>query len=282
MAEQIKDRYVLIKGSSRIGGHADVRKAVDLETDGSYVAIKFIRGLPDERITQQLFRRETEALLAVRHPNIVKLLDSGWDSDRESYYLVLEWLNDSLADVLSSKGPYTWDVFGSRIAQPLSEALAHAHLSGVTHRDIKPQNVLFDNSGAPKLADFGISKIQANLMPPGLTLGDFRSDPYTPPGIEQASMQYSRDVFSFAVLTIQSLSNETLREHKEIQPALARIEVPPDIRRLLGDCINADASIAVGTALAGGPPRRSQRAGLPHWAPAMSIWRRTAVRETGA
>ena len=40
--------------------------------------------------------------------------------------------------------------------------------------------------------------------------------------------------------------------------------------------------IAVGTALAGGPPRRSQRAGLPHWAPAMSIWRRTAVRETGA
>ena len=40
--------------------------------------------------------------------------------------------------------------------------------------------------------------------------------------------------------------------------------------------------IAVGTALAGGPPRRSQRAGLPHWAPAMSIWRRTAVRETDA
>ena len=43
-----------------------------------------------------------------------------------------------------------------------------------------------------------------------------------------------------------------------------------------------DAGIAVGTALAGGPPRRSQRAGLPHWAPAMSIWRRTAARGMGA
>jgi serine/threonine protein kinase len=127
VAEQIKDRYILIKGFSRIGGHADVRKAVDLEADGSSVAIKFIRGLPDERILQALFQHETEALLAVRHPNIVKLLDSGWDSARESYYLVLEWLNESLADVLSSKGPYTWDAFGAGIAQPLSEALAHAH-----------------------------------------------------------------------------------------------------------------------------------------------------------
>src|ERR1035437_3732873 len=46
--------------------------------------------------------------------------------------------------------------------------------------------------------------------------------------------------------------------------------------------LTPDHGIAVGTALAGGPPRRSQRAGLPHWAPAMSIWRRTAVRERGA
>ena len=51
--------------------------------------------------------------------------------------------------------------------------------------------------------------------------------------------------------------------------------------QILGATSDA-GGIAVGTALAGGPPRRSQRAGLPHWAPAMSIWRRTAVRETGA
>jgi hypothetical protein len=40
--------------------------------------------------------------------------------------------------------------------------------------------------------------------------------------------------------------------------------------------------VAVGTAIAGGPPRRSQRAGLPHWAPVMGIWRRTALRARGA
>jgi hypothetical protein len=40
--------------------------------------------------------------------------------------------------------------------------------------------------------------------------------------------------------------------------------------------------VAVGTAIAGGPPRRSQRAGLPHWAPVMGIWRRTALGARGA
>lgn len=252
MPEQIRDRYILIKGPGRIGGHAEVRKAVDLEGEGSYVAIKFIRGLPDERITHQLFQRETEALRAVRHPNIVRLLDSGWDTGRESYYLVLEWLDDSLSDVLAREGPYSWDALGSRIAQPLAEALAHAHLSGVTHRDIKPQNVLFDDSGIPKLADFGIAKMQAKITPPGLTVGDFRSDPYTPSGPDTGSLPYARDVFSFAVLIIQALNSETLREHKDIRPALAQIDVPPDIRHLLDDCTNADESRrpANGTTLA--------------------------------
>jgi hypothetical protein len=241
--EQIKDRYVLIKGSGRVGGHAEVRKAVDLEAEGSYVAIKFIRGLQDERITQQLFQRETEALRSVHHPNIVRLLDSGWDSGRESYFLVLEWLNDSLSDVLGREGPYTWDAFAMKIAQPLAKALAHAHLSGVTHRDIKPQNVLFADTGIPKLADFGIAKMHAKLTPSGLTVGDFRSDPYTPPGADTDSLPYARDVYSVGVLIIQALHGETLREQKDIQPALAHIDVPPDIRRLLEDCVNTDASL---------------------------------------
>jgi serine/threonine protein kinase len=242
MPELISDRYMLIKGPGRAGGHAEVRKAVDLEAEGSHVAIKFIRGLPDERITHQLFQRETEALRAVRHPNIVRLLDSGWDSGRESYYLILEWLNDSLSDVLARQGPYTWDVLASGVARPLAGALAHAHLSGVTHRDIKPQNVLFDDSGVPKLADFGIAKMQAKLTPLGLTVGDFRSEPYTPPGADTDSLPYARDVFSFAVLIIQALSRETLREQKDIQPALAQIDAPPDIRRLLEDCVSPDAT----------------------------------------
>ncbi|WP_433367668.1 AAA domain-containing protein [Streptosporangium sp. CA-115845] len=242
MPEQIKDRYYLIKGSRRTGGLAEVQRAVDIEAEGSQVAIKFIRGVPDERITHQLFQRETEALRAVHHPNIVKLLDSGWDSGRESHYLVLEWLDDSFSDVLNKQGPYSWDNLSSSVAQPLAEALAHAHLKGVAHRDIKPQNVLFNSSGAPKLADFGIAKMQEKLIPPGLTVGDFRSEPYTPPGVDETSFPYARDVYSFAVLLIQALTKDTLRQHGDIQPALARIDVPPDIRRLLEECVNTDAS----------------------------------------
>ncbi|MER7362882.1 AAA domain-containing protein [Nonomuraea wenchangensis] len=242
MPEQVADRYILIKGSRRTGGLAEVQRAVDMEAEGRHVAIKFIRGVPDERITHQLFQREIEALHTVHHPNIVELLNSGWDSSRESYYIVLEWLNDSLSDVLGRQGPYSWDTLFSSIARPLTEALAHAHINGVMHRDIKPQNVLFSESGTPKLADFGIAKIQAKLIPPGLTVADFRSEPYTPPNTDEASFPYTRDVYSLAVLLIQALTSETLRERKDIDRALGQIDVPPDVRRLLESCVSQDAS----------------------------------------
>jgi serine/threonine protein kinase len=240
MPEQIKGRYFLIKGISRVGGLADVEKAVDMEAGGSYVAIKFIRGAHDERITKQLFQRETDALRAVQHSNVVRLIDSGWDAGRERYFLVLEWLNDTLSDRLSARGPFAWDSLASDVAQPLADALAYAHLTGVAHRDIKPQNVLFDDNGTPKIADFGIAKMVEKLVPAGLTVGDFRSEPYAPP--ERDATDYSRDVYAFAVLLIQSLTGETLRERADVQRALAQIEVPPDIRRLLEDCVSAETS----------------------------------------
>ncbi|MGW2333692.1 AAA domain-containing protein [Streptomyces sp. NPDC001685] len=242
MREQVNDRYVLIKGFKRLGGLGEVHKAVDFDAGGSHVAIKFIRGVPDEQITRQLFQRESEALRAVRHPNIVQLLDSGWDSGRESYFLVLEWLNESLADRLGREGPYAWENLASGVAQPLAEALAHAHLSGVAHRDIKPQNVLFDDAGVPKLADFGIAKMQEKISPPGLTVGDFRSEPYALPESAVAALPYARDVYAFGVLLIQALTSETLRRQQDIQPALQRADVPPDIRRLLEECVTEDAS----------------------------------------
>ena len=242
MREQVNDRYVLIEGSKRLGGLGEVHKAVDFDAGGSYVAIKFIRGVPDERITRQLFQRESEALRAVHHPNIVKLLDSGWDSGRGSYFLVLEWLNESLADRLGREGPYAWGNLASGVAQPLAEALAHAHLSRVAHRDIKPQNVLFDDAGVPKLTDFGIAKLQEKISPPGLTVGDFRSEPYALPGSADAALPYARDVYAFGVLLIQALTCETLRQKQDIRPALQRADVSPDVRRLLGECVTEDAS----------------------------------------
>lgn len=158
----------------------------------------------------------------------------------KAIFLVLEWLNESLADRLEREGPFTWERLASGVAHPLAEALAHAHLSGVAHRDIKPQNVMFDDTGSPKLADFGIAKIEEKISPPGLTVGDFRSEPYALPDGDIAALPYVRDVYAFGVLLIQALSDETLRRHQDIQPALQRANVPPDVRRLLEDCVAND------------------------------------------
>lgn len=97
----IANRYVLVRGSEVEGGLSTVARATDSMDDGRTVAIKIL-GRP--RIASDLlpvaFRRETAALRALDHPNIVRLLDSGQDPTTGEYYLVLEWLPQRLDSIL--------------------------------------------------------------------------------------------------------------------------------------------------------------------------------------
>ncbi|MEV4531618.1 AAA domain-containing protein [Streptosporangium sp. NPDC049304] len=231
----IGDRYVPTKDAARHGGHAEVLKATDTYS-GTPVAIKFVQGVPDQSITELFFERETSALRAVSHPNIVQLLDSGWDSGRSRYFLVLEWMETSLSDDLKKHGAFTWFDLVEQIALPLADALAHAHLSEVAHRDIKPQNVLLSQEGRPRLADFGIAKLR-NQLQSGVTVADFRSEPYAPPERDD-SEPYVRDVYAYGVLLIQCLTDIQLRSRGDVEEALNSVDVPPDIRRLLEECVS--------------------------------------------
>jgi serine/threonine protein kinase len=141
------------------GGMGAVYEATHTEI-GKKVAIKvlspLIAAVPGARAR---FLREAQLTSRVRHPHIVDVADMG--SDGGNTYLVMEFLHgEDLAQRLERLGPIGFEEL-SDIMLPVCSAVAAAHAAGITHRDLKPQNI-FLAAGTrrvhPKVLDFGISK----------------------------------------------------------------------------------------------------------------------------
>lgn len=215
---------------------AQIFKASDLQRDGRLVAVKMFR--PEvlaNPLALEAFRRETEAIQSCIHPNIIELFDTGLDKDTGRHFLVLEWMAESLEDFLSREIYRDWDDFFGRLGRPLLEALALAHNRQIIHRDLKPSNVLFTDSAVPKLADFSIAKLK-RWREEGLTLSNFASRPYAPPDQDSES-SYSRDLFSFAVLSVRCLSSVAMKEYEDVTRGLETIAVPKNVKDILSTCL---------------------------------------------
>jgi len=156
---RVGGRFTLENGIA-VGGVATVYLGRDEILDRP-VAVKILH--PGFEGSDLAFRFEREGSLAAKlsHPNIVQVYDAGKESDeegRETSYIVMEYVpGGDLKNMMDEKGPMPESEL-SRIGVDLAAGLAHAHERGVVHRDIKPQNVLMDEYGRPKLTDFGIAR----------------------------------------------------------------------------------------------------------------------------
>ena len=199
-ASLINNRYALTPNPKQ-SGMSEVYKAADMHNDMQQIAVKiFTKGRIEEEISAESFRREVNALKELKHNHIVELIDSGIDKETGHNFLVLEWMENNLLEKLKQSPLDGWDSFWEEIGKPLLEALAFCHNREYIHRDIKPENILIDHEGTIKLADFGISKLR-NFLVPTVTLREFVSRPYTPLEDDDGSYTYTRDVFSFGVVT---------------------------------------------------------------------------------
>ena len=237
MTKKISDRFLLLESAPRGGGLSEVRKAFDArQSEGGYAAIKLLRHRDNGEVIQIFLKRETEALIALRHPHIVQMLDWGWDSELDRYFIALEWVDRSLKDEMEGGRTMAWPAFFEKIGRPLASALAYAHAREVEHRDIKPGNVLITQDGTLKLADFGISKIRSKVEVADQTVAGYRSDLYAPPEREDA-IPFVRDVFSYGVLAIQVLTGGQARDYPDLAPAVDSLDIAPEFRAILRDCV---------------------------------------------
>lgn len=138
------------------GGMSAVYRAIRAE-DQAEVAVKVMDTSPDTRdMFFKRFEQEAKIVSAMRHPNILPLLDYG--HDQQHPFMVTPLINGgTLADILR-RTTLSPEETGGWLYQ-VASALDHAHQQGVVHRDLKPTNILLDDKGHAYLTDFGIAKI---------------------------------------------------------------------------------------------------------------------------
>jgi len=107
---------------------------------------------------RQRFLREAQTVAKLSHPNIIPVYDLG---EAQGYYYIAMALvtGRPLDEFIRDKEPMSAERV-VRIGAALADALGYAHAKGVIHRDIKPANIIIDEGDVPRIADFGIAKVQ--------------------------------------------------------------------------------------------------------------------------
>jgi len=168
------------------GGMGEVYQARDTRLDRT-VAIKILPPhLSDDATRRQRFEREAKAISSLNHPHICTLHDIGRQDGID--FIVMEYLEGETLAARLEKGPLPVAQvlqYGTQIAS----ALDKAHRNGVTHRDLKPGNIMLTKSGA-KLLDFGLAKAALPLA--GATLTDMtpQANPVTREGAVVGTVPY--------------------------------------------------------------------------------------------
>lgn len=146
-------RYLLLERIDE-GGAGQVWRARD-ERLGRDVAVKILGADADEAFRVR-FADEARRSALVSHPNVVTVFDEGRDGDDS--FMVMEYVRGrTLRDVVIDRGPLRPHE-AARLVMQVAAALDAAHEAGVIHCDVKPANVIVDEHGTAKLADFGVAR----------------------------------------------------------------------------------------------------------------------------
>jgi hypothetical protein len=138
------------------GGMSSVYRAHDrlLERKVALKILHDVHGADEETIER--FRREARSVAQLSHPSIVTVIDRGEDDGRQ--FIVFEYVaGENLKRLIEREGPLPVRR-ALELTIEIGRALAFAHGNGLVHRDVKPQNVLLNGDGQPKVTDFGIAR----------------------------------------------------------------------------------------------------------------------------
>jgi serine/threonine-protein kinase len=247
-------RYEIVGELGR-GAMGVVYKARDPQID-RIVALKTVPLRGQEPEEEEEYRRrflnEAQAAGRLHHPGIVAVFDVGQSSTNNDPYIVLEYVAGEALNRMLAREKKLPLAKALQFVLEIAEALDYAHAQGVVHRDIKPGNIIVTQDGHPKIADFGIAKLNlAHFTVPGKVLG---TPAYMAPeqlageGVDGRSDLFSLGVILYAMVVghspFQGNSATTVCfkvANREPLPASALdLDLPPQIDAVIGRAMAKD------------------------------------------
>ncbi len=206
------------------GGMATVYLALQTSL-GRQVAIKVLASerTPSEDVVKR-FSQEARVIARLDHPHIVSIYEIGRTSSGQLYYTMPYLTNGDLAarDLREDQGAIV------TVMRALLQALAYAHEQGIVHRDVKPENVLFDKLDRPLLADFGIAlatRSGIRVTREGAAIGS--SGYMSPEQSRSHAIDGRSDLYSLGVVSYEMLTGELPFSGTDpLAVALAHVENP--------------------------------------------------------
>jgi len=232
----VLERYRIVEQIAS-GGHSVVFRGND-ERLSRPVCIKVFSGLGGKsgvgRTSYEHFVQEAFALSRLTHPNTLRIYDFGHlgGKDEDGMPLqVCEFMNGgTLSQIVREQGRQPL-AETSRVIGAMCAALSEAHALGITHRDIKPQNILFGTVGGsklPKLADFGIAKwnpesegsgpkrAEDTQIVAGQKLAMYSPSWAAPEQLAGQPVSAATDIYSLAVVAVYMLTGKAIFAEEDV------------------------------------------------------------------
>src|SRR5712691_2868668 len=243
------------------GGMGEVYRAKDTRLD-RIVAVKVLpEHLADRSDLRERFEREARTIASLNHPHICTLYDIGRQDGTD--FLVMEYLEGETLARRLMKGPLPLEQV-LQFAVEIADALDKAHRKGVTHRDLKPGNIMLTKSGT-KLLDFGLAKLKQETAPVNISLSKLPTakDNLTAQGTILGTLQYMApeqleakeadartDIFAFGAVVYEMATGKKCFEGKSQAsliaailerepPAMSSLQpmTPPALDRVVKKCL---------------------------------------------
>ena len=169
------------------------------------VAVKVLHSaLAEDAGFLRRFRAEAQVAASLHHPNIMAVYDSGED---EQPFMVVELLEGGSLRTMLDRGNLLTIPQAARIGRDVADALDYAHSRGVVHRDVKPANLLFDEHGRVRIADFGLARALAEASwtePAGAVFGTARyASPEQARGVQ---LDARSDLYSLSLVLVEAVT----------------------------------------------------------------------------
>lgn len=196
------DQFMIVRQIGE-GGMSRVFEAED-ETLGRRVALKILnRQYSRDSVRLEQFQREAHITANVTHPNVIKLYSVGYDQGY--FYIAMELVGGGSLEQRIRREGHLKEAEALRIGREVAEGLRAAQQLSLIHRDVKPANILFTETGTAKVVDFGLALFMDRG---GDQSGEIWATPYyvAPEKVINNTEDYRSDIFSLGATLYHALT----------------------------------------------------------------------------